>query len=164
MIQYSMIPVQQMYIAPVKSLALTPIARARLDKPGIAGDRAFFIVDERGKLITQRDHGALWSRSPPPTTPRFRQNIYVSGVAPHGEDRWIGRQVRVGTALVRVKMPDSRCVVTTHSPETGEPDLSTLKIISGYRTDQPKEANFGVYCTVVEPGEAAVGHEVAPPD
>ena len=93
---------------------------------------------------------------------RFRQNIYISGASPHEEDEWIGREVRVGRALVRLKMPDSRCVVTTRSPETGETDLNTLKIIASYRTDQPKEVNFGVYCTVVEPGEAAAGDEVRP--
>jgi uncharacterized protein YcbX len=252
-----MIRIDRMYIAPVKALALTEVARAYLDKPGIAGDRAFFIIDAEGKLFTQRDHGPLVQIRPsydagtgelrlsfpdgsvvdgvpelgePVTTPfwegrpvegrevrgewtealsefagrplrlvkaatrgssfdafplslcstasveavgraagretvdgrRFRQNIYVSGAAPHQEDEWVGREVRVGRALVRVKMRDSRCAVTTHSPETGEIDMNTLKIIASYRTDQPKEVNFGVYCTVVEPGEAAVGDEVVP--
>ena len=40
--------------------------------------------------------------------------------------------------------------------------MDTLKIIASYRTDQPKEVNFGVYCTVAEPGEAAAGDEVVP--
>jgi uncharacterized protein YcbX len=95
---------------------------------------------------------------------RFRQNLYLSGASSHEEDEWLGREVRVGRALVRVKIRDSRCAVTTHSPETGEIDMNTLKIIASYRTDQPKEANFGVYCTVVEPGEAAVGDAVLPPE
>ena len=93
---------------------------------------------------------------------RFRQNIYISGSAPHEEDTWLGGEVRVGQALLRVKVRDSRCAVTTHSPETGEIDMNTLKIIATYRTDQPKEVNFGVYCTVAGPGEAAVGDEVVP--
>jgi uncharacterized protein YcbX len=93
---------------------------------------------------------------------RFRQNIYVSGATAHQEDDWIGGEVRAGKALLRVKMADPRCVITTHSPETGEADLNTLKIITLYRSDQPNEVNFGVYCTVAEPGEAAVGDEVAP--
>src|ERR1700675_140124 len=54
-----MIRVDRMYIAPVKSLALTEVRRAYLDKPGIAGDRAFFIVSADGRLFTQRDHGPL---------------------------------------------------------------------------------------------------------
>jgi hypothetical protein len=92
---------------------------------------------------------------------RFRQNIYISGASAHEEDDWIGREVRVGKALLRVKMRDSRCVMTTQSPETGQPDMDTLKLIASYRTDQPKEVNFGVYCTVAEPGEATLGDEVS---
>ena len=92
---------------------------------------------------------------------RFRQNVYVSGVSAHGEDDWVGHEIRAGTALLRVKMRDPRCVMTTHSPDTGESDLNTLKLIASYRTDQPEEVNFGVYCTVAEPGDAAVGDEVA---
>ena len=46
--------------------------------------------------------------------------------------------------------------------DCGEHDLDTLKIIASYRTDQPKEVNFGVYCTVMEPGEAAAGDAVLP--
>src|SRR5205823_4939221 len=53
------IRVDSMYISPVKSLALRPIERARVEKPGIAGDRAFFIIDEAGKLFTQRQYGGL---------------------------------------------------------------------------------------------------------
>jgi len=252
-----MIRIDQMYIAPVKSLALAEVTRAHLDKPGIAGDRAFFIVSADGRLFTQRDHGPLvqiraaydvsrgelelafpdgrvlkgvpelgaaastpfWSERPvegqvvqgewndalsdfagqalrlvkaarPGSSfdgfplslcstaslqalaeaagqetvdgRRFRQNIYVSGTSSHEEDGWIGREIRVGQAVLRVKVRDSRCAVTTHSPETGEIDMNTLKIIASYRTDQPKEVNFGVYCTVVQPGEAAVGDEVVP--
>jgi uncharacterized protein YcbX len=53
------IRVDSMYISPVKSLALQPIEGARLDKPGIAGDRAFYMIDANGKLFTQRDHFPL---------------------------------------------------------------------------------------------------------
>ncbi len=252
-----MIRIQRMYISPVKSLGLASIDRAFLDKPGIAGDRAFFIIDAQGAPFTQRAFGPLvkiqtaydadsgslklsfpngdiiagvpelgdaieasffgvrdvagrvvegeWNEaltafagqelrlvkadtagSSFDAFPismcseaslvalahaagtdtvdgrRFRQNIYIEGASSHQEDTWIGGEVRVGAALLRVKMRDSRCAVTTHSPETGEIDMNTLKIIASYRTDQPKEVNFGVYCTVVEPGEAAVGDEIMP--
>jgi uncharacterized protein YcbX len=251
------IRVEQMYVSPVKSLALAKIDRGYLDKPGIAGDRAFFLIDGDGDLLTQRECGKLVqvrasydagldhlelrfpdgrgvAGVPEPREPvttaffaerpvegqlvtgewsealsdfagrdvrlvkadragstfdgyplsmcstasvgalaqaagedavdgrRFRQNIYLSGASAHEEDEWVGGEVRVGQALLRVKMRDSRCAVTTHSPETGEIDMNTLKIIASYRTDQPKEVNFGVYCTVAEPGEASVGDEVVP--
>jgi uncharacterized protein YcbX len=248
---------ERIYVSPVKSLALERRDRAYLDKSGIAGDRAFWLIDERGKLVTQREvaslarvqaaydlaadrlvltlpggdavggaietgdaistrffgerevEGALvlgpWSDAlsahagqplrlvkalrPGQTFDgyplsmcsvesiaalaraagvaevdgrRFRQSLWISGVAPHGEDEWLGREVRVGNAIIRMKMRDSRCVVTTRDPETGEDDLDTLKIIAGYRTDQPKEVNFGVYATVVRPGSAEVGDVVEP--
>jgi uncharacterized protein YcbX len=93
---------------------------------------------------------------------RFRQNVYVSGGVEHGEDAWVGELVRVGTAVLRVKQLDERCVMTQHSPDTGEHDLDTLKIIASYRTDQPKQVNFGVYCTVVQEGDVAVGDALEP--
>ena len=245
-----------MYIAPVKSLGLAPIDRAFLDKPGIPGDRAFFIIDAQGKMFTQRsfgplvrvrtsyeaDSGYLELSCPDGSTVagvpelgdaidgsffglrdvggrlvegdwnealstfagqalrlikadaagtsfdafpismcstdslealaqaaeagsidgrRFRQNIYIEGASAHEEDTWLECEVRVGAALLRVKMRDERCAVTTVNPDTGEIDMNTLKIIASYRTDQPKQVNFGVYCTVAEPGEVSVGDEVA---
>ncbi len=192
-----MIRVDRLYIASVKSLALTEVARAYLDKPGIAGDRAFFIITADGKLLTQREYGPLVQIRPSydvstgelelafpggralrgvpdlgesVSTPffgerpvegrvlcgdwnealsefagqplrlvkvgrpgssfdgfplslcstaslqalaqaagqetvdgrRFRQNIYVSGASPHEEDGWLGREIRVGHAVIRV--------------------------------------------------------------
>jgi MOSC domain-containing protein len=247
--------IESMYIAPVKSLALSRVQRSRIGKPGLSGDRAFYIADAAGHLFTQRElpklvqvgtaydvdadvltltfpDGASVKGVPQPgaavetlffgkrpvagrvqsggfaealssfagqslqlvrpETPgssfdgfpvsmcsmeslsalaraagrdsidgrRFRQNIYITGTSAHGEDEWIGRTVRVGGASISVKMPDERCRITTQSPDTGEVDLNTLKIIASYRTDPPKAANFGVYATVIEPGEAAVGDEV----
>jgi uncharacterized protein YcbX len=251
------IRVEAMYVSPVKSLRLASIARARLEKPGIAGDRAFHIIDERGTLFTQREctkftlvsaaydverdalrlefpdgarvehaielggstetkfwggrlvpgriveggfgealsdfagqtvrlvkpdnRGASFDGFPISMCStgsldalaraagcdsvdgrRFRQNIYISGVEPHGEDAWIGETVRVGEAVLRVKMRDERCVMTQHSPDSGEQDLDTLKLIASYRTDRPKEVEFGVYCTVVQEGRVAIGAEVVP--
>jgi uncharacterized protein YcbX len=94
---------------------------------------------------------------------RFRPNFYISGPAAHGEDAWIGSDLRLGaTAVVRIRMADPRCDITTHNPDTGVRDMKTLTLISAYRTDQPKETNFGVYASVEQPGEIAVGDEVVP--
>jgi hypothetical protein len=94
---------------------------------------------------------------------RFRPNFYVSGCDAHGEDEWIGRPVRLGAdATIRVRMRDPRCSMTTHDPATGARDFNTLGLITAYRTDQPQEANFGVYASVDQPGEVAVGDEVVP--
>jgi uncharacterized protein len=249
--------VEELYVAPVKSLAMGRVERVGIGKRGIPGDRAFFLVDEGGRMYSQRDCGALTQvrarydadperlrlefpdgsvaeGEPEPGEPlatkffgkrdvtgtvvygpwaealsrfagepvrlvrvsdeshafdaaalslcsteslaqlashsgrdavdprRFRMNVVVSGVGPHGEDEWLGRRVRIGGAEVTVRALDSRCVITTHDPDTGEADLDTLKIIPSYRLDQPKQVNFGTYCSIATPGEIAVGDEVAP--
>lgn len=248
--------IERIYIAPVKSLALSRVDRATITPAGIAEDRRFFIVDERGKLFTQRECGGLvrieaayraepehlalrfpdgtrvegavrpgtsasgsffghWDvrgdvvdgdfgpalstfagqplrllRTAAPGAAydaaaislcstasveaferaagiagrderRFRPNVYVSGVDAHGEDAWIGGALGVGGATLRVLKRDSRCVITTHDPGSGEHDVDSLKVIASYRTDQPKEANFGIYASVITPGEVAVGDSVA---
>ncbi len=92
---------------------------------------------------------------------RFRPNIYIAGAErPHQEDEWLDASVRIGTAVICVRMRDSRCVMTTLNPDSGEHDHDTLKMIAAYRTDQPKEVNFGVYGTVTQPGEIAVGDAI----
>lgn len=250
------IRVEALYISPVKSLALQRVERARVGARGLYGDRCFFLVDDRDRLYTQRECGALVQvqaeyaeqaerltlRFPDGTvadgTPvdgdaivsrffgerdvaavvvdgpwsaalssfaradvrlvrpaeagnafdgfpvslcsmasvaafadvagrervderRFRPNIYISGVSAHGEDEWLERVVRVGDGVaLRLRMRDPRCVITTHDPDTGKHDLNSLKLIASYRTDQPKEANFGVYATVEQSGEIAVGDTV----
>ena len=243
-----------LYTTPVKSLRIQSVQQARIGKPGIVGDRTFLIVDDRGGLVTIREHFPLvqlaasyddgrdhlaltmadggciegsvelgdqlvvrmfgardvpcrdvvgpWAaaltafagrplrlaKTPPgqgfdgfPVSVcsmesvqrlaevagvaqvderRFRQNIMIDGVEPHEEDSWIGRAIQAGGVILRMKMRDERCVVTTRNPETGDHDLDTLKVIARYRTDQPKEANFGVYATVAREGVVSVGDRV----
>jgi uncharacterized protein YcbX len=95
---------------------------------------------------------------------RFRMLIQVAGAArPHQEDEWIGGDVRIGQAVVRVTRPDPRCVITTQDPDTGHPDFPTLKAINAYRgRGADGKLDFGVYADVVTPGAVAVGDEVVP--
>jgi len=51
--------VAALYSSPVKSLALNRHKEARVTPTGIEGDRAFYIIDEAGRLMTQRECGAL---------------------------------------------------------------------------------------------------------
>jgi hypothetical protein len=250
------ISLEAVWIAPVKSLALQRVDRAHLTDSGIRGDRAFFIVDERGRLFSQRECGALvqvqahydverdglelrfpdgaaaagrvedgdpltaiffgkretpgvvvrgpWSDAlsrfagqrvrlvravhadafdamplslcsrasvdhirdgvPSGVTfdeRRFRQNLVLAGAIPFEEDAWIGRRVAIGAAVVTPRLRDSRCVITTHDPVTGEADFDTLGHITSKRADQPKQVNFGMYASVDQPGEIAVGDAVA---
>jgi len=63
---------------------------------------------------------------------RFRMLFEVDGIAPHGEDDWAGRRVAIGDAIVRINGLVGRCAVTSQNPDTGVPDLSTLRVIRKY--------------------------------
>jgi uncharacterized protein YcbX len=247
-------------IAPVKSMALAHLEQARLERTGIAGDRAFALVDDLNRLVNGKRIGALarirpaydprigrldlafpdgghaagevvvgdveeamffgrprpvrriegpWSeavsswvgqslrlvaladagggpdRGPTATLlstaalaslaraggqhdpldrRRFRMTFGVDGVAAHAEDGWIGREVRVGGAVIRIAGNVGRCAVTTHDPDTGRPTFDTLRILAETRgmlsTTEPLP--FGVWADVVEPGDVALGDPVEP--
>jgi uncharacterized protein YcbX len=92
---------------------------------------------------------------------RFRMLIGVDGCAALEEDEWIGGEVRVGEATVRIRAEVGRCAITTQDPETGKPDLDTLRAIQAYRPRaDAKQIPFGVYGDVVVPGRVRVGDAV----
>ena len=74
----------------------------------------------------------------------------------------MGRRIAIGEAILQVTKPDARCAMTTHDPETGEPDLDTLRTIISYRgLREGKHADLGVLADVEQPGQIRVGDEVA---
>jgi uncharacterized protein len=96
---------------------------------------------------------------------RFRMLVEVDGLAEaHEEDTWVGRTLRVGDALVRVRGHVGRCLITQRHPESGGADLPTLDLLRSYRggLDTTEPLAFGVYGEVLEPGRVAVGDVVAP--
>ena len=95
---------------------------------------------------------------------RFRMTFGVSGCRPHEEDGWIGRNVRIGEAVIRPIDTVARCAITTKDPDTGERDFDTLREIRAYRGQNPETMgiDFGVFGTVVKPGAISVGDPVEP--
>jgi uncharacterized protein len=94
---------------------------------------------------------------------RFRMLVEVDGLEEaHDEDTWVGRSLRVGTALVRVRGHVGRCLTTQRNPETGTPDVPMLDLLRFYRSglDTTEPLAFGVYGEVLEPGRVAVGDPV----
>ena len=53
------ISIQVIHIAPVKSLGLVQPSTVHIGPAGIAEDRRFFLVDQRGAVLTQRQVGTL---------------------------------------------------------------------------------------------------------
>ena len=96
---------------------------------------------------------------------RFRMLFELDDCAPHEEDGWVKRHLRIGEATVRIRGDVGRCAITTQNPETGRPDFDTLRTISSYRRFTENEAGerhipFGIYGEVVEPGRVTLGDAV----
>ncbi len=94
---------------------------------------------------------------------RFRMLVEVAGAHPHEEDEWLGRDLRIGEAMVTVTKLDARCVITTQHPDTGLRDIPTLHVIKAYRgLRDGRHLDFGVYADVHTPGTIQVGDAVTP--
>jgi uncharacterized protein YcbX len=136
--------------------------------PGAAVDRGRGHVS----LVSKESLAELGQRSGqdvPVDGRRFRMLFEVEGCAPHEEDSWIKRQLRIGEALVTLRGDVGRCAITTQNPDTGTPDFDTLQTIAGYRSMTQNEAGkehipFGVYGEVLEPGRVRIGDAVGPID
>jgi hypothetical protein len=93
---------------------------------------------------------------------RFRMLFGVEQIEPHEEDGWLGRRVTLGEAVVEPLGNVGRCAVTTQNPDTGVPDLDTLRALNAYRgimaTTEPLP--FGIVGRVAEPGLVRVGDRV----
>lgn len=134
---------------------------ARTDAPGRAVDRS----DGSVSLVSDESVDELARRAGVAAADvrRFRMLVGVRGGRPHLEDTWIGRDVRVGHAVVRVHEQVARCAITTKNPDTGERDLDTLRVIKTYRGLRgTKHLDFGVYGEVVTPGRVRVGDPIEP--
>lgn len=87
---------------------------------------------------------------------RFRANIWFSGAPAWGERSWIGQQIQVGGAVLRVTKPINRCAATEVNPVTAERDadpLGELRALYGH-------IELGVHAEVVEGGRFGVGDAI----
>ena len=89
---------------------------------------------------------------------RFRMLIELDGVEAWG-DGWQGRRLRIGEAVIRLGERITRCVMTALSPDTGEKDFDTLRVMAQHRK-VGTELLLGVYGDVEEPGRIWVGDVV----
>lgn len=92
---------------------------------------------------------------------RFRSTFLVdTGDAdPHVEDSWIGRELVVGEARLRVRGKVPRCAVVDRDPETGARDAPVLQTLAGYRRSEG-EIDFGVDAVVTAAGRSDNGDRV----
>ncbi|EPX86915.1 MOSC domain-containing protein [Salipiger mucosus] len=83
---------------------------------------------------------------------RWRGNLWLDGLAPWEEFDWIGRELRIGGATLRVRERTGRCAATMANPETGARDADTLGALKTWG-----HADFSVRAEVVAGGEIARG-------
>jgi uncharacterized protein YcbX len=87
---------------------------------------------------------------------RFRANVWFSGAPAWSERDWVGQQLQVGGAVLRVTRPITRCAATQVNPETAERDadpLEELRRLYGH-------VELGAHAEVVEGGRFAVGDAI----
>ncbi|NKC29908.1 MOSC domain-containing protein [Falsiroseomonas selenitidurans] len=89
---------------------------------------------------------------------RFRANILFSGAAPFAEFDWIGREILLGGARLRVFKRTQRCAATEVNPETAERDARPQR----WLREHFGHADLGVYAEVLEGGLVATGDALAP--
>jgi len=83
---------------------------------------------------------------------RFRANLYVDGLEPEAEVRWLGQRIRAGEAELEVIERCVRCVVVNHDPDTVETTPRLLDLLV-----ERHDKCMGMYCRVIRPGRVAVG-------
>jgi uncharacterized protein YcbX len=138
--------------------ARRPLRLVRADEQGAAIDRTHVV-----SVISAGSLRALARRAGVDRVDgrRFRMTIELEGGEEHEEDAWIGDEIAVGDARVRITGPVGRCVVTTRNPDSGVSDLDTLGVLAGYRTlREGKSYGCGVCGDVIVEGTVRVGDTV----
>lgn len=88
---------------------------------------------------------------------RFRMNVLMEANERSGypELAWIGRRVRVGTAVIAIAMGCPRCVMVTQAVDDVPQDHRVMRTLV-----RETKHTAGIYAAVVEPGEAREGDAV----
>jgi uncharacterized protein len=87
---------------------------------------------------------------------RFRANVWFSGAAPWSELDWVGKEIQLGGATLRVLKRIARCPATQVNPETAERDadpVAELRRLYGH-------VDLGLHAQVIEGGRFAVGDAI----
>lgn len=89
---------------------------------------------------------------------RFRPNLVIdaSDGEPFPEEAWQGAVLRIGELRCRLDTRDPRCVMVNIDPvDTTSQNPAVLRAIA-----QKRDAHFGMYGTIVQPGRITIGDPV----
>ena len=88
---------------------------------------------------------------------RFRANVYLSGVPAWAELDWIGKEISIGGARLRVSERIARCAATNVDPTTGIRDMTIPRDLQRVFD----HTYCGVLATVTRTGSVALGDNAA---
>lgn len=83
---------------------------------------------------------------------RWRGNLWVTGWEAWSERDLIGKDIRIGEAILHVVENIERCNATKSNPATGQIDADTL----GALNDAFGHRDFGIYARVIQGGKIAL--------
>lgn len=83
---------------------------------------------------------------------RWRGNIWLDGFEEWDEFNWIGKDIRIGEAILRPVERTDRCPSTKSNPVTGVQDAEVLSALDAFG-----HRDFSVRARVIQGGEIAIG-------
>ncbi|MCW8916444.1 MAG: MOSC domain-containing protein [Magnetovibrio sp.] len=87
---------------------------------------------------------------------RFRMNLIMEGVEAWAETSWIGKQIKIGDAVLETTKETGRCITTHINPTTGEIDIKVMHALK----DHFGHTNMGVYAKVIKGGTISAGDAI----
>jgi uncharacterized protein len=87
---------------------------------------------------------------------RFRANVYIDGLEPWAEFRWLAKDIQLGATTLHVFKRTQRCEATNVDPVTAARDMAIPAMLS--RTWG--HTDLGIYATVKTAGTIAAGDPV----
>ena len=116
-------------------------------------------ADKYVSLINRASLAALEDVVEAPVDPlRFRANVYFDGAPAWRELDWLGSEIMLGGARLRVVSAITRCAATEVNLDTAERDLAIVAALQrsfGHNL-------MGLYAEVIEGGPIAVGDRLRP--
>lgn len=87
---------------------------------------------------------------------RFRSNVVLEGVPAWEEFNWVGQELQIGQASIRISAPITRCLNIDVNPDTGEQDIKLFSLLKQHFHHQ----ETGVVAQVISSGNVAIKERV----
>jgi len=140
---------------------ITPLVPSNRAQPvGVAKVSNHSLTDQNRPLISLIGTASLKALSQAAGVKlqqeRFRANIWFDGFASWEEFEWIGKDIQIGSATLRIVERIGRCVATTADSETGKINIDTLAVLS----KEFDHKDLGVFAEVIKSGDIAINDTV----